>query len=154
MGALSRWAVRRPVIALVAWIIALAGVIGAGVTLGGELNDSFELPDTESKIATDLLISSGTDTSRLDGGATVVWSPESGPAVDPAIAQRVVPVLTEIAALDSVTCVTNPLDPAGASIGRDCPEGGGLGPAVLQALTPEEAQMQLDQYRHSRPRPA
>ena len=70
MGALSRWAVRRPVIALVAWIIALAGVIGAGVTLGGELNDSFELPDTESKIATDLLISSGTDTSRLDGGAT------------------------------------------------------------------------------------
>jgi RND superfamily putative drug exporter len=146
MGALSRWAVRRPVIALVAWIIALAGVIGAGVTLGGELNDSFELPDTESKIATDLLISSGTDTSRVDGGATVVWSPESGPAVDPAIAQRVVPVLTEIAALDSVTCVTNPLDPAGASIGRDCPEGGGLDPAVLQALTPEEAQILAAQF--------
>ena len=146
MGALSRWAVRRPVWALVAWFIALIAVVGIGFRFGGDLNDSFELPDTESKIATDLLIASGTDTSRVDGGATIVWSPEAGPAVDPAVAERVVPVLTEIAALDSVTCVTNPLDPQGASIGRDCPEGGGLDPAALQALTPEEAQILAAQF--------
>ena len=30
MGALSRWAVRKPVLALVAWFIAMAGVIGVG----------------------------------------------------------------------------------------------------------------------------
>ena len=30
MGALSRWAVRKPVLALVAWFIAMAGVIGIG----------------------------------------------------------------------------------------------------------------------------
>jgi len=146
MGALSRWAVRRPVIALISWFVALVAVVGLGINVGGELNDSFELPDTESKIATDLLISSGTDTSRVDGGATVVWSPESGTAVDPAVAARVVPVLTEIAALPSVTCVTNPLDPQGGSLGVDCPQGGGLDPAALQALTPEEQQILAAQF--------
>lgn len=146
MGSLSRWAVRRPVWALIAWFIAFVAVVGMGLRMGGELNDSFELPDTESKIATDLLVSSGTDTSRLDSGATVVWSPEAGSAVDPAVAQRVLPVLSEIAALPSVTCVTNPLDPRGASLGRACPEGGGIDPAALQSLTPEEQQILAAQF--------
>ncbi len=146
MGALSRWAVRRPIWALIAWFIAFVAVVGMGVRFGGELNDSFELPDTESKIATDLLISSGTDTSRLDGGATIVWSPEAGSAVEPAVAERVVPVLTAISELDSVTCVTNPLDPQGGPLGRDCPTGGGLDPAALSALTPEEQQILAAQF--------
>ena len=83
MPGLSAWAVRRPVIALVSWLVALVVVVGLGTQVGGELNDSFDLPDTESKVATDLLSSSGTDTSRLDGGATIVWSPATGTAVDP-----------------------------------------------------------------------
>jgi len=118
---LSTWAVRRPITALVAWFIAVLATIGLGSTVGGTLNDSFDLPDTESKIATDLLIASGTDTSRVDGGATIVWSPDTGSATDPAVADRVRPVLEEIASLPSVTCVTNPLDPQGASLGSDCP---------------------------------
>ena len=141
MPGLSAWAVRRPVIALVTWFIALIAIVGLGTQVGGELNDSFELPDTESKTATDLLLSSGTDTSRLDGGATIVWSPSTGTAVDPAVAEQVVPLLTEIAALDSVTCVTNPLDPQGASLGVACPEATGPDPAAMQALTPEEQQI-------------
>jgi RND superfamily putative drug exporter len=140
MPGLSAWAVRRPVIALVAWLVAVVAVIGLGVSLGGKLNDSFDLPDTESKVATDLLIASGTDTSRLDGGATIVWSPASGTAVDEATAAAVLPLLEEIAGLDSVTCVTNPFDPAGGSLGRDCPEATGPDPAALQSLTPEEQQ--------------
>ncbi len=145
MPVLSAWAVRRPVIALISWFVALVAVIGLGTQLGGEFNDSFDLPDTESKLATDLLISSGTDTSRVDGGATIVWSPDSGSATDAAVAERVRPVLEEIASLPSVTCVTNPLDPQGASLGTDCPAPG-IDPAALSALTPEDLQILAQQF--------
>ncbi len=140
MPILSAWAVRRPVIALVSWLVALVAIVGLGLTVGGTLNDKFELPNTESKTATDLLQTSGTDTSRLDGGATIVWSPATGSAVDEATAAAVVPMLTEIAALDSVACVTNPLDPQGGALGSGCPESTGPDPAAMAALTPEEQQ--------------
>jgi len=140
MPGLSAWAVRRPVAALVAWFAALIALIGLGVGLGGSYNDAFELPDTESKVATDLLSESGTDTSNVDGGATLVWSPATGPAVSEETGAQVVPLLQEIASLDSVTCVSNPFDPSGAGLGSDCGTGGlDLG-AAAQALTPEELQ--------------
>jgi len=140
MPGLSAWAVRRPVAALIAWFAALIALIGLGVGLGGSYNDAFELPDTESKVATDLLSESGTDTSNVDGGATLVWSPATGPAVSEETGAQVVPLLQEIASLDSVTCVSNPFDPSGAGLGTDCGTGGlDLG-AAAQALTPEELQ--------------
>ena len=73
---------------------------GLGLWIWGvSYNDAFDLPDTESKVATDLLSASGTDTSGVEGGATVVWSPGNRAApVDPATAAEVVPVLESIAA--------------------------------------------------------
>ena len=140
MPGLSSWAVRRPILALVAWFLAIGAVIGVGAAFGGNLNDSFDLPDTESKVATDLLVANGTDTSRLDGGATIVWSPTEGSAVDAAAAARIVPLLESIASLRSVACVTNPLDPKAPTIGSDCVAGGGIDPAAMKALTPQEQQ--------------
>ena len=140
MPVLSAWAVRRPVLALIAWLVAMVAVFGVGFAFRGELNDSFDLPDTESKTATDLLSSSGTDTSRLDGGATIVWSPASGSAVDPAVAGAVLPVLEEIASLPSVSCVTNPFDPRGTSLGTACPAPA-VDPAALAALDPADLQI-------------
>lgn len=137
MPGLSSWAVRRPVFALIAWVVAMVAIFGLTASFRGELNDSFDLPNTESKVATDLLVSSGTDTSRLDGGATIVWSPASGSAVDAATAGAVLPMLERIAALPSVACVTNPLDPRGVALGTDCPKPA-LDPAAMSALTPEE----------------
>lgn len=142
MPGLSKWAVRRPVAALIAWFVALGIIFGLGLGLGGQYNDSFDLPDTESKVATDLLTSSGTDTSGVEGGVTIVWSPTSGPAVSEQTAVAVLPVLQEIAALDSVTCVTNPFDPQGVNLGRECGAGSGIDPEVAaQILTPEELQI-------------
>ena len=55
MGGLSRWAVRKPWWALLAFVL-MATVIGwLGTAHKGALNDSFSLPDTESKTATELL---------------------------------------------------------------------------------------------------
>ena len=141
MPGLSAWAVRRPVAALIAWFVALLALVGLGIGLGGQYNDSFDLPDTESKVATDLLTASGTDTSGVEGGATVVWSTQSSGAVDPAAAAEVLPVLESIAALDSVTCVTNPFDPRGAGLGRECAASTAIDPTLAaQVLSPEELQ--------------
>ena len=118
MPGLSAWAVRRPIIALVAWLVAVVAVIGLAAAFRGTLNDSFELPATESKTATDLLASTGTDTSSLGGGATIVWSPATGTAVDSAALAVMTPVLKQIAALPSVACVSNPVGPG---YGPDCP---------------------------------
>lgn len=141
MPGLSAWAVRRPVPALIAWVVALVACAGLGLGLGGAYNDSFDLPDTESKVATDLLVENGTDVGGVDGGATIVWSPSIGPAVDSTVASTVLPLLQEIASLDSVTCVTNPFDPRGAGLGRECATDGGIDPATaMQVLTPAELQ--------------
>ena len=140
MPGLSTWAVRRPIVALIAWFVVLIAVVGLGASVGGQLNDKFDLPNTESKVATDLLASSGTDTSRLDGGATIVWSPASGSAVDAATAAQIVPLLTKVSGLASVACVTNPLDPQGKPLGTGCQAGGAVNPEALKALTPQEQQ--------------
>ncbi len=146
MPFLSAWAVRRPVVALIAWFIALIAIVGLGVSVGGQLNDKFDLPDTESKTATDLLMSSGTDTSRLDGGATIVWSPATGTAVDQAASDAVLPTLETIADLPSVTCITTPFDPTIPAIGSDCQSNEAISPAALAALTPEEAQTLMSSF--------
>lgn len=119
MGGLSRWAVRRPWWALGAFLV-LAVVIGfLGTAKKGTLNDSFSLPDTESKTATDLL--SQTSFGNYDAiTATILWSPQSGSVTDPAVATQIVPLLTQISKLPGVGCVTNPYDAQGGGLGSAC----------------------------------
>jgi len=118
MPGLSAWAVRRPVVALITWLVAVIATIGLGAGVGGKLNDSFDLPDTESTAALKLLEVSGRSGGGFDDSATVVWSPGTGSAVDPAVLDEVLPALEGIASLPSVACVTNPV---GASFGPACP---------------------------------
>ncbi len=51
MGAASRWAVRRPWIAVAIWLAMALLIGGLAARFGGSYNDSFELPDTESAAA-------------------------------------------------------------------------------------------------------
>ena len=115
---LSKWAVRRPVVALISWFVALVAVIGLGVGAGGNLNDSFSLPDTESTTAQDLLVKgAGGSSGSFSAGAKVVWSPASGVASDPASLAVVQPLLTELAKNKSIACISSILGNAGS----DCP---------------------------------
>ena len=110
MGGFSRWAVRRPWWAFLAWFV-LAAVIGTlGGPLGGKLNDSFSLPDTDSLRATELLsqLPSGADSEATSVTASIVWSPESGSVLEPAVASAIVPMLQGIGSLPGVKCVSNP----------------------------------------------
>lgn len=123
MGRISQWAVRRPWYAVATWVGIMVVIGFLGVQFGGDYNDNFELPDTESTTAQDLLGelsgSAGTG-SGLEG--QVVWSPESGSVSEGASKQAMSDVLVEVSKSPGVTCVFSPLvdEPFGAS----CPEQG------------------------------
>jgi len=143
VGILSRWAVRRPVIALISWFIAVIAAAGVGTQLGGALNDSFVLPDTESTTAQEYLAQLPNEGGSSGATVRIVWSPTSGTVFDPAVAAEVVPVLQQAAQIPGVACVTSPYpadatDPTGprATYGSACPP-----PADTTAfdnLTPEQ----------------
>ena len=131
MPGLSAWAVRRPVIALIAWFVSLVAMVGLGLTVGGKLNDSFDLPDTESTAAMELLQQAGRSEASLQGEATVVWSGDPGQATDPAVLRQVLPVLEGIATLSTV-CTLEP----GTIISTGTPPGVGVFRDPPRFLTP------------------
>lgn len=140
MPGLSKWAVRKPVAALISYFVALIGVVGIGLSFGGSLNDSFDLPDTESTTATDLLATIGNaelDASSSGSTATIIWSPTSGTAVDQDASAVISPLLMEISTSSAVNCVTNPLDSA-APYGTACSVSNGDTQALLAEATPLE----------------
>lgn len=142
MPGLSAWAVRRPVAALIAWFIALIAAVGIGLGLGGDFNDSFDLPESESMQAMTLLENAGTNTGSLEGAATIVWSPKTGSAVDPAVLATIVPGLERIAKLGSVACVTSP---GGPSLGTACPPAPPTPTQEQVAAMPPEVQQAMQE---------
>ncbi len=124
MGGLSRWAVNKPWWALGAWTLLVALIIFLGTSLKGTLNDSFELPETDSLQAAELLaqLPAGQASEATSSTANVVWKSESGPVTAPATAEVIVPLLTSISELEGVACVTNPYSPVGQGLGAECAE--------------------------------
>ena len=126
MGRISQWAVRKPWYALVTWIALMAAIIVLSIQFGGEYNDDFELPDTESTKAQELLgeLSGSAGTGAgLEG--QVVWSPDEGSVSAEPVQEAMTAVLTEVSEFKGVLCVVSPYgEPIGApvSIGSDCPE--------------------------------
>jgi RND superfamily putative drug exporter len=112
------WAVRRPVAALVVWVLVLVGIGAAAVLLRPVLNDSFSLAGVESTTAQDLLESLA-DGKPTDASARVVWSPTNGRATDAAAIDAMRGPLQRIAALPFITCVSGP---DGVRLGRSCPQ--------------------------------
>jgi putative drug exporter of the RND superfamily len=120
MGRVSQWAVRRPWYALLTWAAIMVAVGIVGTSFGGDYNDNFELPDTESTTAQELL-------SELSGGAgtgtglegQVVWKPESGQATDDSPTAAMTDLLTRLSSSPAVACV---LTPYGPPLGSACPQ--------------------------------
>ncbi len=130
---LSEWAVNKPKQALIGFF-ALLFVLGfSAARFGGEFIDSFELPDTESATATELLSQTAAASESSGGQARVVWSADSGSAMDPDTLAAIEPTLVEISEIDAVTCVQSP---AGQTYGSGCEA-----PALpdLEQLPPEQA---------------
>ena len=110
MGRVSQWAVRRPWYALLTWVGIMVVVGILGTSFGGDYNDNFELPDTESTTAQELLadLSGGAGTGAgLEG--QVVWKPDSGEATDASAEAAITGLLTDLSTSPGVACVFTPL---------------------------------------------
>lgn len=119
MVPLSRWAVRRPVLALLSWVVFLLSIAALGARAGGDFNDSFELPDTESAAAQQLLEGVRGAEAATTTSARIVWSAPGSTVTDPTAVQTATALLADLAGVTAVACVTNPFDPQG-NLGSNC----------------------------------
>lgn len=140
MGPLSAWAIRKPLAALLVWILATAGIAAAGLSLKGDFNDSFSLPNTPSAVAEGLLGEVNPAAVSTDS-AVVVWSPATGTVEDPAVKAEVNTLLNNLTSVDGVTCITSPY---GDTYGPSCPATQGV-QIPFPPGTPQEFQDELTQ---------
>lgn len=140
MTRISQWAVRHPWLGLASWllVIVLIGVLYS--QFKGDYNDNFNLPDSESTTAQDMLsdLAGGAGTgSGLEG--QIVWRADSRLGVDAGPAAAMGAVISELAALPGVVCVISPLgEPQGAACPAiAAPPGAGEGGQEQPELPPE-----------------
>jgi RND superfamily putative drug exporter len=104
---MSKFAIKRPVIALLIWALLIVGLGAFATSLGSKFNDSFSLPGAQSTKAQELL-------EKLnDGGSSnasikIIWSPTQGSVTDEKTQKAIQPLLESISGLDGVQCVTSP----------------------------------------------
>src|SRR5687767_5596835 len=85
MRSIAEFCYGRRGIVLVAWIVLLVGLFGLSSAIGGEYRTEFELPDSESARAIDLLEQRGV-TERTGFPGQIVFRAEQG-VQDPAVRQ-------------------------------------------------------------------
>lgn len=127
MTRVSRWAVRHPVWGLVLWvgIMVLVGILGT--RFGGSYNDNFELPDTESTKAQELLQDLPGGGGSFDAATgKIIWKSDGAAVTDPATAATVTAMLTKISTMPGVDCVQTPYAPT-KPLGTNCPPAQGTG---------------------------
>ncbi|QWC86643.1 MMPL family transporter [Nocardioidaceae bacterium] len=103
MTSVFRHAVRRPLVAILVWVVALVALGIGALVGGGSYDDSFTLPDTESSTAQNIL-------AEDFGGATsqavvqVVYRNEAP------VREAVSTLLSEASDVDGVAQVVSPID--------------------------------------------
>lgn len=112
MGPLSRWAVRNPWKAVGIWVLLMVAVF-AGASRGADFNEAFNLPDTESNAALQMLQEDFGSASNDALVAKIVFSPTEGKVTDRAAKREIEAVLTDIEAIKTVESVQSPFAPAG-----------------------------------------
>ncbi|WP_369179894.1 MMPL family transporter [Streptomyces mutabilis] len=108
MAALARWCVRRRLVTVLLWLVALGGVTTAAAVAGSAYSNDYGVPGTDSDRASRLLISGF---PRLGGDSdTIVWHTTTGTVRAPDVEQAMTRTLDRIAELPGVASVTNPYD--------------------------------------------
>ncbi|MFF5422897.1 MULTISPECIES: MMPL family transporter [unclassified Streptomyces] len=109
MAAIARWCIRHRLVAVLLWLLALAGAGTAAAFAGSAYSNDYEVPGTESGRATALLERGfqglGGDTD------TIVWHTDRGSVRADAVAQHVSGMLDRVAELPGVAEVTSPYGP-------------------------------------------
>ena len=111
MASLGRWCFRHRWMVLAVWVVALIGFTVAGRAAGTDFSTAFQLPNTPSTQATDLLQK---NFPAVSGDSDqIVLHARSGTVRDPAITAAATKMLAQVATLPHVRAVTSPYGPAG-----------------------------------------
>jgi RND superfamily putative drug exporter len=121
MAALARWCLRRRLVVMMLWAVALLGVGTAALAAGPAYSADYGISGTESAKAADLMRSGFPH--QPSGGDRIVWQTEdSSPGVrSPEVEQQMTATLHDIAALPGVAAVDSPYPSTGAD--RISPDG-------------------------------
>ncbi|GAA0361521.1 MMPL family transporter [Streptomyces blastmyceticus] len=111
MTSLARWCLRRRLVVIVLWLVALLGTGAAATLTGSAYSNDYGVPGTESARATALLQKAFPGEG---GDDTIVWHTDSGTVRAPGVEQRMSAVLREVAALPGVAGVVDPYGSDGA----------------------------------------
>lgn len=106
---LGHLAARRPLLTIACWLAMSVAVIGAAAAFGGELDDAFGVPGSDSDRAAQLLEGAGSDRSGLT--AQVVLTPTAPGATftaSPVARAAAADVRARIAALPNVVSASDP----------------------------------------------
>ena len=98
---LGRFAYKRALLVLIAWVILAASALAGGVALGGQLQDSYAIPGTESQKAIDLL--SAVFPQTAGASAEIVVQDTHGAnlkSADGALIERVVTRLNDVTGVE------------------------------------------------------
>ncbi|MEV5339364.1 MMPL family transporter [Streptomyces sp. NPDC052676] len=119
MAALARWCVRHRLVAVLLWVLALAGVSAGAFVAGTAYSNDYKVPGTESGRAGELLAKGFPD---LGGDSdTIVWHTDDGTVRAADVEQTMTRTLAKIADLPGVAAVTGPYD--GHGTGRISEDG-------------------------------
>ena len=106
---LGRFSFRHPWRVIGVWFVLLAALLGGGIALGGQSQESFVIPGTESQEALDRLEAVFPEVAGASAEAVYV-APEGASASDPAYQAAIERMATEIARIDGISSVTTPFD--------------------------------------------
>lgn len=103
---IGRFAYRKAWLVISAWVLVLAGLLGGGLALGGQFQESFTIPGTESQQTIDTL--ENLFPAAAGAGATVVVEIPDGDVNSADATQQITDVSDEMADIDQVASVIPP----------------------------------------------
>ncbi len=116
---LGRFAYRRAWIVIGVWVVLLGGILGGGIALGGQTQESFAIPGTESQAALDRL--AAVFPSVAGASAQVVLVAPAGASVETAIYQQAIE--NQVTAISTIGGIESAISPfskyAGNAINPD-----------------------------------
>ena len=106
---LGRSSYRRARLVIIGWLLAFAAVLGGAVALGGQTDETFTIPGTESQIALDQLDALFPAVSGASAQAVVV-APEGSAVTDAGIRDQIATLQDALTEVDGVDSVLGPFD--------------------------------------------